>query len=107
MQLVDATEAGIMLAGADGTLRYVASSSERMRLIELFELQHDEGPCVDAFRSGVAVHAVMSEDGERALAALRSSRAGSRFSVRVGTADATSFGGHRRPQPPLDRRPSL
>ena len=33
-----------MLTDRDGTLHYVASSSERMRLIELFELQHDEGP---------------------------------------------------------------
>jgi hypothetical protein len=64
VQLVNATEAGIMLSGADGTLRYVASSSERMRLIELFELQHDEGPCVDAFRSGVAVHALITEDAD-------------------------------------------
>jgi GAF domain-containing protein len=56
VEFVGAAEAGIMLAGADGKLGYVASSSERMRLIELFELQHDEGPCLDAFRTGVAVH---------------------------------------------------
>jgi transcriptional regulator with GAF, ATPase, and Fis domain len=56
VDLVDATEAGIMLADGSGTLRYVASSSERMRLIELFELQHDQGPCVDAYRTGVAEH---------------------------------------------------
>ena len=31
-----------------------------MRLIELFELQHDEGPCMDAYRTGVAVHASTS-----------------------------------------------
>ena len=64
VELVDATEAGIMLAGSDGTLRYVASSSERMRLIELFELQHDEGPCIEAFRGGVAVHAVLNEEAD-------------------------------------------
>jgi GAF domain-containing protein len=57
VELVHASEAGIMLADRDGTLHYVASSSERMRLIELFELQHDEGPCLDAYRDGVAVHA--------------------------------------------------
>ena len=62
VEIVDATEAGIMLADANGTLRYVASSSERMRLIELFELQHEEGPCLDAYRSGEAVHSVMTED---------------------------------------------
>jgi len=62
VELVDASEAGIMLADRDGTLHYVASSSERMRLIELFELQHDEGPCLEAFRDGVAVHAGLTAD---------------------------------------------
>jgi GAF domain-containing protein len=62
VDLVDASEAGIMLANRDGTLHYVASSSERMRLIELFELQHDEGPCLDAFHTGTAVHCVLTVD---------------------------------------------
>jgi GAF domain-containing protein len=55
VELVDASEAGIMLADMDGTLRYVASSSERMRLVELFELQQDQGPCLDAYRGGTPV----------------------------------------------------
>ncbi len=62
VELVDASEAGIMLADRDGKLRYVASSSERMRHIELFELQHDEGPCLDAYRAGVAVHTGLTDD---------------------------------------------
>jgi GAF domain-containing protein len=62
VELVDASEAGIMLADRDGTLHYVASSSERMRLIELFELQHDEGPCLDAFHTGAAVHCGLIDD---------------------------------------------
>jgi hypothetical protein len=62
VELVDATEAGIMLADANGTLHYIASSSERMRLIEVFELQHEQGPCLDAYRSGVAVHTAMTDD---------------------------------------------
>jgi GAF domain-containing protein len=62
VELVDASEAGIMLADRDGTLHYVASSSERMRLIELFELQHDEGPCLDAYHTGVAVHRALTDD---------------------------------------------
>src|SRR6478752_10273390 len=59
--LVNASEAGIMLADRAGELHYVASSSERMRLIELFELQHDEGPCLDAYREGIAVHSTLDE----------------------------------------------
>ncbi len=55
VELVDASEAGIMLADGDGTLRYIASSSERMRLVELFELQQDQGPCLDAYHAGLPV----------------------------------------------------
>jgi GAF domain-containing protein len=55
VELVDVSEAGIMLADADDTLRYVASSSERMRLVELFELQQDQGPCLDAYHEGAPV----------------------------------------------------
>src|SRR3954468_16335063 len=65
VELVDAAEAGIMLADRDRTLHYVASSSERMRVIELFELQHDEGPCLDAYRDNVAVHVDLNEADDR------------------------------------------
>ncbi len=46
------TPAGLMLVGPDGDLRVMASSSETMRLLELFELQSEEGPCLDCYRSG-------------------------------------------------------
>jgi GAF domain-containing protein len=62
VHLLDVSEAGIMLADHDGALHYIASSSERMRLIELFELQHDEGPCLDAFREGIAVQGSLDDD---------------------------------------------
>lgn len=64
VELTNTSEAGIMLADRDGTLQYVASSSERMRLIEIFELQHDEGPCLDAFRDGTSVHSELSNDAD-------------------------------------------
>ena len=44
VDVVDVAAAGIMLASADGELRVLASSSETMRLLELFEAQADEGP---------------------------------------------------------------
>jgi len=47
--------AGVMLVAPEGDLRVVASSSEAMRVVELFELQSDEGPCLDCYKSGKAV----------------------------------------------------
>ena len=44
-----------MLAAPEGDLRVIASSSETMRIVELFELQSDEGPCVDCFRDGASI----------------------------------------------------
>ena len=44
-----------MLVDANGLLQVIAASSETAALLELFQLQHEEGPCLDAFRSGRAV----------------------------------------------------
>jgi GAF domain-containing protein len=55
VDVLDVAAAGIMLASADGELRVLASSSEAMRVLELFELQADEGPCVDCYRTGLPI----------------------------------------------------
>jgi GAF domain-containing protein len=55
VDLFDLSEAGIMLADPGGALHVAAASSERMGLLELFELQHDEGPCLDCYHSGAQV----------------------------------------------------
>src|SRR5207248_3910794 len=60
-ELLDAAEAGLMLADQRGGLRVVASSSERARLLELSEVQNEQGPCLDCLRSGTPV---VSEDLE-------------------------------------------
>ncbi len=55
VQLLDASAAGLLLADPRGELRVVAASSERARLLELFQIQSDQGPCLDCFRSGKPV----------------------------------------------------
>jgi transcriptional regulator with GAF, ATPase, and Fis domain len=50
--LLDVAEAGLLLSDQRGSLHLMACSNERARLIELFQLQSDEGPCLDCYHSG-------------------------------------------------------
>jgi GAF domain-containing protein len=65
VDLLDVTAAGIMLADPEGSLRHAACSSEQMRLVELFELQVEQGPCFDAFRDQAAIVSSSVEDTGR------------------------------------------
>ncbi len=77
VEVLDVAAAGLMLAYPGGELRVMASSSDAMRLLELFELQSEEGPCPDCYRSGMPIvnHHLATIDGRwprfgpRALAA--------------------------------------
>jgi GAF domain-containing protein len=55
VELLGVDAAGLLLADGRGALRLVAASTEQARVAELFQLQNDEGPCVDCFRSGQVV----------------------------------------------------
>ncbi|MCX4761778.1 GAF and ANTAR domain-containing protein [Streptomyces sp. NBC_01275] len=52
VSMLDASAAGVLLADRDGKLRVMAASDEQARLLELFQLQNDEGPCLECFSAG-------------------------------------------------------
>jgi GAF domain-containing protein len=65
VDVLDVGAAGIMLASPDGELRVMASSSEAMRVLELFEIQARQGPCLECYRTGSPVvnqNLVVSDD---------------------------------------------
>jgi len=55
VELELAAEVGILLVDEAGDLQFMAASHERAHLLELFQVQNDEGPCQDCFTSGVPV----------------------------------------------------
>lgn len=55
VELLPADAAGIVLGDARRELRVVAASSEAAELMELLQLQSDEGPCLDCFQTAAPV----------------------------------------------------
>ncbi len=54
-EVSEAASAGLLLADPRGRLQYMASSATSVKLLELFQLQYQQGPCLDCFRTGEAV----------------------------------------------------
>lgn len=64
--LLDVSAAGLTLLGVEGDLRTIAASSETTEMLELLELQTNEGPSVDCFRLGLPVVCEdLSQAGDR------------------------------------------
>src|SRR3984885_6010549 len=55
VELLEVDAAGLLLADAHGVLQLVAASTEQARVVELFQIQNDEGPCLDGYRTGQPV----------------------------------------------------
>jgi GAF domain-containing protein len=50
-----ADAAGLVLADEHGRLQFMAASTESAKMLELFQLQAEEGPCRDCYRFGAPV----------------------------------------------------
>lgn len=55
VEIVAAQAGGLMLVDAHGNLQLLASTSERADVVEVLQLDAGAGPCVDCFRTGLAV----------------------------------------------------
>jgi GAF domain-containing protein len=51
-RLLAVSAAGVLLADPRGQLRVAAASTDAAGLVELFQIQNDQGPCLDCFRTG-------------------------------------------------------
>jgi GAF domain-containing protein len=55
VELLAVDAAGLMLADDHGVLHVMASSDDQAEVLELVEQQHEDGPCLECFRTGQAV----------------------------------------------------
>lgn len=57
VEMLDAQAAGILLADDHEHLRVMAASSEEIRLLEVFQVQNEQGPCLECYSTGEVVEA--------------------------------------------------
>jgi GAF domain-containing protein len=76
VSLLDAGAAGILLIDQHGMLQVMGASTEQARLLELFELQSEEGPCFDCMRTGQPVMNRPLDGGQWPRFSVEAARAG-------------------------------
>jgi transcriptional regulator with GAF, ATPase, and Fis domain len=54
-RLLDVASAGLLLADGRGVLHVLAASSQRTHHLEVFQVQREEGPCLDCYRDAAPV----------------------------------------------------
>ena len=81
VELLEAAAAGILLADSDGQLRVIGASTEQVGLLELFQIQNDEGPCLDCYHTGHG-RAQLQPRRNLAVATVRARRASAPVSPR-------------------------
>ncbi len=65
-RLLDIASSGLLLADANGILHVLAASSEKTRQLELFQLQREQGPCLECYQSGTPVSVPdLSQEAQR------------------------------------------
>ncbi len=66
VQLLDIDSAGLLLADPQGVLHVMAASSERARILEVFQVQRGDGPCRDSYLRGEPVSVPdLTEEADR------------------------------------------
>jgi len=56
VEFLGVTTAGLLIVDPHGVLHPVAASTEATHVLELLQLQNDDGPCLDCIRTGAVVH---------------------------------------------------
>jgi GAF domain-containing protein len=64
VDLLGVSAGGLMLADEQGRLHVMVASSESAQVLELLQLQNDEGPCMECYRTGDLVTVEYLEEAQ-------------------------------------------
>jgi transcriptional regulator with GAF, ATPase, and Fis domain len=61
-EVLGAQAVGLLVVAEDGNPELLSATSHQMTELELFQIQHETGPCIDAIRGGIPVSARSQAD---------------------------------------------